>query len=526
MSKALSDQLISHLSLAVESHLGLHYPPSRRDDVVRALRKAAADLGFNDLRACAEWLLESPWGEPRIETLAGYLTVGETHFFRDERLFSVLEEDILPDLILRRRGDGRRLKIWSAGCATGEEPYSLAILLSRLILDLPQWQLTIMATDVNRSFLRKARRGIYGQWSFRSVPEEITATYFHTNGDGSEIDPKIKKMVSFAFLNLAKEILELPGGERGPMDVIFCRNVLIYFSTEVQERAVESVCQFLSDGGWLIVSPAEAPIIAHPALVQVSCPGAILFRKDEAGQGQRKTFDFTSFDAFEPPPEPRIASFPPPLLEFPLFTQDEPVGAAIATPEPPKEEPPPMPVAPPPKEPDHYSEALALHEQGRYEEVVDRLLPVLARERLKSDWIGPAMSLLARAYANQGKLAEALEWSHKTIMKEKLNPTYHYLHGAILHEQGMLEEAAASLRRAVFLDPELAVAHFALGNLARRSGKHKESARHHRAALSILRRRPPDEPVEASDGLTAGRLSEIIVALTGKEAKHDRSRSG
>ncbi|MCA1960108.1 MAG: tetratricopeptide repeat protein [Desulfomonile sp.] len=523
MSKALSDQLISNLSLAVESHLGLHYPPSRRDDVVRALRKAAADLGFNDLRSCAEWLLESPWGEPRIETLAGYLTVGETHFFRDERLFSVLEHDIFPDLIRRRCDSGRRLKIWSAGCATGEEPYSLAILLSRLILDLTQWQLTILATDVNRSFLRKARRGVYGQWSFRSVSEEIKAAYFNTNGEGSEIDARIKKMVSFAFLNLAKEILELPGGERGPMDVIFCRNVLMYFSAEVQERAVENVCRFLADGGWLIVSPAEAPIICHPALVQVTCPGAILFRKDEAGQGQRKTFAFSSFD---PMPEPPAESIVPPFLEFPIFVPDEPVVPPIAEPVLPKEEPPPAQVGPPPKEPDHYAEAVALHEQGRYEEVVDRLLPALECNRLSSDRVGSAMSLLARAYANQGKLEDALEWSNKTIMKEKLNPTYHYLHGAILHEQGMLEEAAASLRRAVFLDPDLAVAHFALGNLARRSGKHKESARHHRTALSILRRRPPDEPVEASDGLTAGRLSEIIVALTGKEAKHDRTRSG
>ena len=156
---------------------------------------------------------------------------------------------------------------------------------------------------------------------------------------------------------------------------------------------------------------------------------------------------------------------------------------------------------------------------------MSRLLSQLARERRRSDSLGPVTALLARAYANQGKLDEALEWSHKTILTEKLNPEYHYLHGAILHERGMIEEAAASLRRAVFLDSELAMAHFALGNLARVSGKTKESARHYRTALSILGRLPPEEPVPASDGLTAGRLTDIIVALTSKEAKHDRSRS-
>jgi len=234
-------------------------------------------------------------------------------------------------------------------------------------------------------------------------------------------------------------------------------------------------------------------------------------------------FDFT---VFEPLPDPAVDGFQFPFPEYPVFGLGGADELPAAEPVIIEQALAPRPAQPPPKEPDHYAEAVALHDQGRYDEVVAMLAPALELERLPSDRIGPAMAMLARAYANQGKLEEALEWSHKTILKEKLNPEYHYLHGAILHEQGMIEEAAASLRRAIFLDPELAVAHFALGNLARRRGKHKESARHYRAALSILRRRPPDEPVQASDGLTAGRLTEIIATLTGKEAKHDSSRSG
>src|SRR6185369_3291595 len=133
---------------------------------------------------CIERLVSGQLDKEQLETLAGHLTIGETYFFREQSSFDILENSILPDLIASRRGRGQRLRIWSAGCSTGEEAYSLAILLSRLIPDQREWQITILATDINSSALGKAVQGVYSDWSFRGVPQWIRQRYFKKTHDG------------------------------------------------------------------------------------------------------------------------------------------------------------------------------------------------------------------------------------------------------------------------------------------------------------------------------------------------------
>jgi chemotaxis protein methyltransferase CheR len=133
------------------------------------------------------------------------------------------------------------------------------------------------------------------------------------------------------------------------------------------------------------------------------------------------------------------------------------------------------------------------------------------------------MGLLARAYANQGRLDEALEWSEKTIAADKLNSDFHYLHGTILQEKGRFDEAVTSMTRAVFLEPNLVMAHFALGNLARLGARQKDAERHYRVALRILEKFGEDSAVPAAEGMTAGKLTELILAITTKETANGKS---
>lgn len=140
----MSEILLSRLSDFLGAQMGLHFPAERWRDLGRGLSAAAREFGFTDTDACIQWLLASPLTRHRIEVLASYLTVGETYFFRDKKTFDLLEGQILPELIRSRRGTNHLLRIWSAGCATGEEPYSIAILLHKLIPDLecgtsPSW---------------------------------------------------------------------------------------------------------------------------------------------------------------------------------------------------------------------------------------------------------------------------------------------------------------------------------------------------------------------------------------------------
>lgn len=230
----------------------------RWHDLERRLGSAAREFGFKDIEACIQWLMSAPLTKSQIEILASYLTVGETYFFREKKSFEILEEQILPELIHSRQAE-RRLRIWSAGCCTGEEPYSLAILLSKMIFDLKDWNITILATDINPRFLQKATEGVYSEWSFRGTPPWIKEKYFKRTQKGHfEILPPIKEMVMFSHLNLAEDTYPSFLNNTNGLDIIFCRNVLMYFTPECVKKVIKNLYCSLMEGGWLIVSPSEA----------------------------------------------------------------------------------------------------------------------------------------------------------------------------------------------------------------------------------------------------------------------------
>ena len=175
MKDGINPDSLSRLSTIVSAQLGLHFPPHRAADLERGVRGAAHDLGFPSVEACVESLLSTPLSAPQIDALAQHLTVGETYFFREKNTFDALGKTALPSLIEARRNE-KRLRLWSAGCCTGEEPYSLAILLSRLLPDISTWHITILATDINSRFLQKAGVGVYSNWSFRATPPDVSRT--------------------------------------------------------------------------------------------------------------------------------------------------------------------------------------------------------------------------------------------------------------------------------------------------------------------------------------------------------------
>ena len=453
MRRTLPDRLVSRLSDLLAERLGLHFPEERWGDLERGIAAAAPMFGMPGAESCAQWLLSAPLRRNQVEILAGRLTVGETYFFRETRSFEILEERILPDLIRARGGAERRLRIWSAGCCTGEEPYSIAMLLDRLIPDIEEWNVTLSATDINPEFLRKAAEGVYGEWSFRGTPAWLRERYFRRRKDGRfEILPSLRKRVSFSYLNLADDVYPSLSNNTNAMDVIFCRNVLMYFTAARAKKVVENLRGSLLDGAWLVVSPAETSNVLFSGFTAVEFPGAVLYRK--------------------------IAG-----AESGVIATGYPAPAADLLPEPLH---PLAPASPPGTS------------------VQEAVQPVAPEE---------APSLMARACANQGRLAEAIEWSEKAIAAAKLNPAHHYLLAAIRQEQGQSDAAVQSLKRALYLDADFVLAHFALGNLRLAQGRRREAERHFDNALALLHARLQDEIVPESEGLSAGRLGEIIASV-------------
>src|SRR5882762_3654295 len=285
------DVLWLRVSEFIARNTGLHFPSERRPDLRRGLAATAAEFGFADSARCADWLLSASLTRPQLHTLASHLTIGETYFFRERKTFDALAQRILPELICRRRGREQRLRLWSAACSTGEEPYSLAILVQQLLPDWRDWHVTILATDINERFLRKAVAGVFGEWSFRDSPSGFKERYFTPTPDGRfEIAAEIKNCVTFAHMNLAQDRFPPPAIDANAMDVIFCRNVLIYFTASHARKLTKNLRHALVDEGWLAVSPSECSQALFSRFVAVNFPGSILYRKGNVEKGTPPTW--------------------------------------------------------------------------------------------------------------------------------------------------------------------------------------------------------------------------------------------
>src|SRR3989338_4867502 len=196
-----------------------------------------------------------PEGPLELKTFLERLTIGETSFFRHAAQFEALRHSLLPDLLQRRREGPRALTIWSAGCATGEEPYSLAITLLETVPSPETWQLQVLATDLNRESLRRAHEGVYGPRAVRDVPPAWLAAYFTERHGQYRVGEHVRRLVCFTEHNLVKGAYPLPALPL--MDLIVCRNVTIYFSLETTRRVVDQLTTCLVAGGYLLLGPAE-----------------------------------------------------------------------------------------------------------------------------------------------------------------------------------------------------------------------------------------------------------------------------
>jgi chemotaxis protein methyltransferase CheR len=465
MRTTLSSPLLSRLSEFVATQTGLYFPPERWADLERGIAEAAPDFNFPDVESCANWLLSAPLTRHMNEILATHLSVGETYFFRDPRSLEILGGDIFPQLLQSLRENGRHLRIWAAGCCTGEEAYTIAVMLDWLIPDPTDWNITILATDFNPKFLRKAAQGVYGEWSFRNAPVWLRERYFTKHKNGRfEILPRIRKMVTFSYLNFADDVYPSLLNNTTGMNVIFCRNVMMYFTEQRTKQVVSHFYRTLVDGGWLIVSPTEASNTLLSPFTPVAFPGAVLYRK---------MVDIESLRHASTPPVP----FLPAACEVPLSMEPEHEAVVAA-------------LSIPPHTATKTSQQPAPPPDGRE-------MP----------------SRMARSCANQGQLDEALTWCGKAIAADRLNPLHHYLGATILQELGQHEAAIQALMRTLYIDPGFVLAHFALGNLHQSQGRYREAQRHFGNVLPLLRNHPSEAILPEADGLTAGRLAEITATL-------------
>jgi chemotaxis protein methyltransferase CheR len=268
---------------------GLYFPENRREFLARRIWER---MRARRMRSCGEYyhfVRFNPQGGKEWEELLELLVIGETGFFRHEPSFRALAE-ILPHLLLRNQERGlNTLRIWSAGCSTGQEAYSLAMLFLETVRFPELWQVEIMATDISRRAVEKARKGLYKPFEIRYMPEHYRDKYLTVEEEASataytlssrsttryRVAKRVREMVHFGHLNLSDPTSCWITAQ----DVIFCQNVLIYFKPESRVETARHLCQRLNPGGYLFLAPAEVIGLKLPGVQLVHFEDSLVYKR-------------------------------------------------------------------------------------------------------------------------------------------------------------------------------------------------------------------------------------------------------
>jgi chemotaxis protein methyltransferase CheR len=268
---AMSKKDFVRCSRFIQDEYGIKMPPSKKTLLECRLRKRMRALGMESFEEYVEYAFFSESGHDELIHMIDAVTTNKTDFFREPSQFDVLIKGVLPEVVEGRGAGVRRpLRVWSAGCSTGEEPYSLAMVLSEYRQWCPEFDFSILATDVSTMVLERASRGVYAEGKTRPVPGEMKEKYLMRSKDRSlglvRVVPELRGRVSFQRLNFMEDDF----GVRDCMDVIFCRNVIIYFDKKTQERLINILCDHLLPDGFLFVGHSETLHGMNVPLVQVA----------------------------------------------------------------------------------------------------------------------------------------------------------------------------------------------------------------------------------------------------------------
>lgn len=254
-TNTMTDSQFSSLAEIIYDRAGVHFPATKKSIVESRLGDRLTELELTDFDQYISFLTMGPYQDDEFQEMLDRITLNETSFFRDEAQLSVFEETILPEL-LEARGATKRLRIWSAACSTGEEPFTLAIMLHRSLGSrLRDWTIEILGTDISERALNIAASGEYSSYAMRSTPELVKGRYFEEKNGLWTLDDGVRSMVNFEIHNLKDR---LAAKRHGTWDVIFCRNVMTYFDDEMKRGVVGMFGDQLANDGTLFIGHSES----------------------------------------------------------------------------------------------------------------------------------------------------------------------------------------------------------------------------------------------------------------------------
>lgn len=451
---------VRRLRDAARRLFGLHLADTREDALCATLERRAAACRASVDEYVARLDALDPTS-PESAPLAAELTVGETYFFRHAEQLRAFAEVVVPERA-RARGDGRQLRVLSAGCASGEEAYSLAILLREAGHDTGP--ASVRGVDLRADAVRRAERGIYSSWALRETPEPIRARWLRARGKEHVVDDAIRRMVRFDVCNLLDPAADL--GPEAAYDVIFCRNVLMYLTHDAMRAVVARLGRLLVPGGYLFLGHAETLRGLSSEYQLQQAHGAFFYRRQDGATSSMA-------DALAVPP-----STTPPSTQRWHDTIREATERVRLLADRSDDASRPRPVRP------SLARVLDLAHAERFADALELLGP---------DDDGSADGLLVRAalLTQRGALAEAEAACRSLLAIDTLHAGAHYLLALCREASGDLEEAQRHDEMAAHLDPGFAMPRLHLGLGARRRGALEMARSELARALELLQREEP-----------------------------------
>ncbi|MBT3269364.1 tetratricopeptide repeat protein [Candidatus Poribacteria bacterium] len=470
---AVQSARVARLHDLIATRLGVPKSPANSQRIARALRERADATGT---RAAADYLRlltgTTDAGRREWDALATMLTVGESFFFRDSGIFEALRSHVLPELLDARNGS---VRVWSAGCSDGQELYSVAMLLHEM--GRPAAGGSLVGTDINPTAIEAARRARYRAWSFRGVDESIIGGHFLERGDEFELKESVRRGVTFRRHNLIDDAYPDVAAGLDAMDIILCRNVLIYFGQDTVKAVARKLVECLRPGGYLIVGNAEIHSRQLEGVVPRSVGNRVVYQRPAALEPSRPRLAPT-----QRPPESRVR-------------------AAKVVPRRLEDAPPPKPTA----------DALRAEAQAALDRGDSVGAEAIARRAAASNAQDASIWLMvAHAYADRGRHDSARAACETALQADPFNGEAHLVLAKIADELGETAEAKALVKKAIYLDTGNADAHLTLASLYDRAGEARHAARAYRGALRSLGGR--DDAVAADEdikGFILARIEEL-----------------
>jgi chemotaxis protein methyltransferase CheR len=433
-------------------------------------------------------------GQRELEELISHITVNETYFFRNAAHFAALRERILAKSV-EDNGDDV-VRIWSAGCSTGEEPYSIAMVALDFMQDQGNLKIEILGTDVDKGAIDKAERGLYGKRSLRAIEDRYRKRYFSKANGKFEIDSDLKGMVRFGHFNLMEK--PYPKPSKGNWDIIFCRNVIIYFDHEAVSHVTDGFHSVLAENGYLFMGHSEALDSVSSGFAPVEVCGAFVYVKKPYGDRGK-----VNLAGSVPLPRASLIQAQPEAFtrqkrnrttkhrgqrrsdkarELKLPKQEE--GAESI-----------------------YDRAYELFVAGRSDEAL-RMVETQIESKSEDAWVH---LLAGKIYADRGLYEQAIERLKQSIQLEPLLTEAHYLLGVVCQRSEQISKAIDEFKRAIYIDRDCALSHFGLACVYHSKGLMDDAAREYANTVKILERFQDDEIVEFSGGITVRILTQTCL---------------